>query len=214
MHPVDLITAVAKKIRDVGGFPTKTKVLKLLYLLDIEEYRKSQTTLTGFDWKFYKFGPWSAMYDDTLLAAVETGRISLNSPNADEGATFINPVTSVSMSEVLPSITQYMMAERIIEVWATKPSVELLDYVYFHTAPMKDARRNEPLDFNTVLTEERPARYKTLKSDAGEGELARKRREFQERLKARKPTVIPALDPPPRYDEQYWAALTKLEIDE
>ena len=49
MNLIDLIAAVATSVREGGGAPTKTKVLKLLYLLDIESYRKTEATLTGFD---------------------------------------------------------------------------------------------------------------------------------------------------------------------
>jgi hypothetical protein len=60
MAITDLISAVASYIAECGGAPTKTKVLKLLYLLDIEAFRKTQNTLTGFDWIFYLYGPWAA----------------------------------------------------------------------------------------------------------------------------------------------------------
>jgi hypothetical protein len=150
----DLIAAVATSVRDCGGAPTKTKILKLLYLLDIESYRKTSATLTGFDWKFYRFGPWTAEYDDALLAAVEANKVTLNAPNADEGATFINPTEGLALATVFPDIVQRLTAQKIIGTWAVRPMVELLDYVYFHTAPMKDAVRNEALNFSTIAKEE------------------------------------------------------------
>src|ERR1700680_717710 len=104
MNLTDLIAAIATCIRDSGGAPTKTKILKLLYLLDIESYRKSEATLTGFDWKFYRFGPWAASYDDALQAAVQTNKISINASNSDEGATFINPVEKLSLDRILPNV--------------------------------------------------------------------------------------------------------------
>jgi len=74
----DLISAVATFVRDSGGAPSKTKILKLLYLLDIESYRKTGATLTGFEWKFYKYGPWAESYDDALQAAAQANKILVN----------------------------------------------------------------------------------------------------------------------------------------
>ncbi|MFY9530755.1 MAG: hypothetical protein WBC04_13995 [Candidatus Acidiferrales bacterium] len=43
----DLALGVLNLLNDEGGFATKTKLLKLLYLADIEAYRDQQTTLTA-----------------------------------------------------------------------------------------------------------------------------------------------------------------------
>jgi hypothetical protein len=211
MSLTDLITAVAGSVRDCGGIPTKTKILKLLYLLDIEAYRKTRVTLTGFDWKFYKYGPWTAAYDDALQEAAQASKIVLNAPNDDEGATFINVTEKLPLAEVFPDIVQRLTAKKIIEAWASRPTVELLDYVYFHTAPMRDARRNEPLDFSTVEKEEPLLHYTGIKSKTDERETQRKRTELFKRLSSVRKSRIQPLDPPARYDEAYWAAVDKLE---
>src|SRR5690349_17047913 len=96
MNLTDLIAAVATSVRDCGGAPSKTKILKLLYLLDIESYRNTEATLTGFEWKFYKYGPWAASYDDALQAASQANKIVVSEREFDEGATFINPVERLS----------------------------------------------------------------------------------------------------------------------
>ena len=211
MNLTDLIAAVATGIRECGGVPTKTKILKLLYLLDIESYRKTGAALTGFDWTFHRFGPWAATYDDALQAAVQTNKISLNAPNAEEGATFINASERLPLSEVFPDIIQRLTAKNIIETWASRPMVELLDYVYFHTAPMRDAIRGAQLDFSTVMQEEKLPHYSGIKSKMDEKEIQRKRGELLRRLNAVLKSQIAPLDPPPNYDESYWAAVDKLE---
>ncbi len=211
MSLTDLISAVATFVRDSGGAPSKTKILKLLYLLDIESYRKTGATLTGFEWKFYKYGPWAASYDEALEAAVQTNKILVNEREADEGASFINPVERLPLSLVFPNVVEELTAKRIIETWAARPTVELLDYVYFHTAPMRDAVRNEILDFSILTREERLPHYTGIKSKADEKEIQRKRKELLKKLNATTKTPIAPLDPPPKYDEGYWSALEKLE---
>ena len=51
MNLAVLIPAVLSYVRARGGLATKTRLLKLLYLLDIEAFRKERTTLTGFNWR-------------------------------------------------------------------------------------------------------------------------------------------------------------------
>jgi hypothetical protein len=213
MNLTDLIAAIATAIRQFSGAPTKTKILKLLYLLDIESFRKSGVTLTGFDWKFYKYGPWAATYDDALQDAAEAYKITISSPSADEGATFINPTEPLALSIVFPRVVEESTAKRIIEAWAARPTVELLDHVYFHTAPMRDAIRNEALDFSTVNQEEKLFHYTGIKSQIDEKEKQRKRKELLRRLSSITKAPIAPLDPPPQYDESYWSALAKLESD-
>jgi hypothetical protein len=213
MNPTDLIAAVATAVREFGGAPTKTKILKLLYLLDIESYRKAGVTLTGFDWKFYRYGPWATSYDAVLQAAAQANKISINSPDADESATFVNPTQKVLLAAVFPSVVQELMAKRIIETWASRPTVELLDYVYFHTPPMRDAVRNEPLDFSTITREEKLPHYTGIKSQLDEKQKQRKRKELLRRLNSATKSPIAPLDPPPRYDADYWSALAKLDSD-
>ncbi len=213
MSLTDLIAAVATSVRDCGGAPTKTKILKLLYLLDIESYRKTRATVTGFDWKFYRYGPWAASYDEALQAATQSNKIVIDAPDFDEGATFINPTERLPLSQVFPDIIQELTAKKIIETWAARPTVELLDYVYFHTAPMRDAVRNEALDFSTLTREEKLPHYTGIKSKADEKEIQRKRQELLKKLSSSTKAPIAPLDPPPRYDESYWSALDKLESD-
>ena len=214
MNLTDLIAAVATAVRDCGGAPNKTKILKLLYLLYIESYRKTGVPVTGFDWKFYKYGPWAASYDGALQAAVQANKIFFNVREFDEGATFINPTERLPLSQVFPDIIQQLTAKKIIETWAARPTVELLDYVYFHTAPMRDAVRNQALDFSTLTREEKLPHYTGIKSKADEKELQRKRKELLTRLNSTTKAPIAPLDPPPKYDESYWSALSKLESDE
>src|ERR1700734_3918818 len=116
MYIADLIAAVSSSIHECGGAPTKTKVLKVLYLLDIDEYRRHKKTLTGFEWIFYLFGPWAATYDAALSSAEAANRIRIVQPQAsDEGATFINPIEHLPLTSVFPSFIQELRAKRIIE---------------------------------------------------------------------------------------------------
>jgi hypothetical protein len=214
MELTELIAAVASYIRECGGAPTKTKVLKLLYLLDIDAYRRTQQTVTGLDWIFYLYGPWSSSYDEVLDEAVGSDKIRITGPErGDEGATFINPSQIVPLDRVFPSVMQELAAKRIIEAWASRPTVELLDYVYFHTAPMQGAERGAALDFSILRREEPSPHYFGVKPKEDAKEISRKRKQLIESMKSLRKVEIAPLDPAPRYDDNYWSSVAKLESD-
>ena len=52
-----LITHLVVELRDMDAGFGKTKLVKLLYLIDVENWRRSRKTLTGLEWNFYHYGP-------------------------------------------------------------------------------------------------------------------------------------------------------------
>src|SRR5205809_8076838 len=59
-----LIRAILTRAQEQGGYVTKTKLFKYLYLIDIEYFRQKRALLTGFAWKFYHYGPWCQECED------------------------------------------------------------------------------------------------------------------------------------------------------
>lgn len=67
MTPAErLILYVIQGIRDEYAFPSRTKLLKILYLIDVEYFRRHRRTLTGCEWVFYHFGPYVHEYPRLL----------------------------------------------------------------------------------------------------------------------------------------------------
>lgn len=214
MNASSLIPAVLTYVRQVGGYATKTKLVKLLYLLDIEAYRINHSTLTGFDWVFHLYGPWAQEYETVLTDLQTIGAIALHSGSRNDLDTvFIDACESVPLSNPFPRFIDELRARRIIEAWAERPTGELLDYVYFHTEPMREARRGELLDFTSVLKEESPPEYRRAASGATPEDLKKQRRELREAMKsaASRPTSTPIFQP--RYDDEFWHAVDTIERD-
>jgi hypothetical protein len=206
-----LIPAISSYIRSKGGAPTKTKVLKLIYLLDVEFFREKHETLSGFEWIFYKFGPWTAQYDEVLEQLSMADKVRLNPPAAgDSEPTFVDPTNPVELSSVFPNFQDELKARRIVEVWADRPTVELLDYVYFHTAPMRTAERNHLLDFDTILQEEPPTDYRRDTSSLTPDELKKARKRFLSALSSA-PKVASGAFIEPAYGPEYWDAIETME---
>jgi Protein of unknown function (DUF4065) len=214
MNLAVLIPAILTYVRAKGGYTTKTKLLKLLYLLDIEAFREQRSTLTGFRWNFYKYGPWTPEYDDKLDELRRSGLIELRTGDKPELDTvFLDSVENVELSRAFPVFVEELRARRIIECWADRPTGELLDYVYFHTAPMREARRGDALDFNTVLAEEPAPEYERTSSKIPDGERKKKQREFQRLIKVASKQNPEPLFIEPRYDAEFWKAVETLDRD-
>jgi uncharacterized phage-associated protein len=113
--------------------PLKTRLVKLLYLAEIEYFRRTGKRLTNLDWKFHHFGPYAFALADYLgNPDIDSlvGSISAHPKNADHD---------------IQSCVAHVVHE-----WGDAELNTLLDYVYFETEPMQGAHRGERLDFSVV----------------------------------------------------------------
>ena len=176
----DLALAILTRIEEREGFANKTKLLKLMYLADIENYRATGETLTGFDWLFYLYGPWATEYDTLLEQLDSEGSINLEkwSVGTIEGER-VSARARVPLEKVGFSTEAFFRTQRQIDTWADSGIPKLLDYVYFQTEPMQNAEKMKPLDF-TKVSKEPPTLYRRLNSGTAPGEIQRLRRRFSE----------------------------------
>jgi len=176
-----LIAYLVARSRERDVTLTQTKLVKLLYLIDVERLASGRPPLTGLDWVFYHYGPYALelpsiiepLEDRTLtVTGYKDSRLYRAAPDAPSG-------------EEWPPATRRQV-DQVLRRFAPMELNELLDHVYFHTAPMRDARRGEPLDMARARSE-RPGRLEAplgapeLSGDAG-GRLAAWRRGRGERL--------------------------------
>ena len=54
-----LIAYLTDQVREQGGTPNKTALVKLVYLVDVECWRKLGKSATGLEWRFHHYGPYS-----------------------------------------------------------------------------------------------------------------------------------------------------------
>src|SRR4030042_3961436 len=47
-------------------FPAKTRLVKLLYLVEVEHYKHFQKRLTNLRWQFYHYGPYASEIEQVL----------------------------------------------------------------------------------------------------------------------------------------------------
>jgi hypothetical protein len=206
-----LFAAIASYAAEHGSSVTKTKLLKLLYLFDVEFYRVHRKIFTGFSWKFFHLGPWASEYDSTLEGIIATDALLEQFGKHD--TTFYRSPEYVDPAALRLSARDESILRGVLRRWATAQTSEILDYVYFDTEPMQNAIRNEPLDFS-LISEAQPLVYKRTSSGVSAKEIKKKRQIFQQKYAQMTANREAFFFAPPRYDEEFARAIATLETEE
>ncbi|MCI0348959.1 MAG: hypothetical protein L0Z53_05995 [Acidobacteriales bacterium] len=207
-----LIPAIASSVVEHGGYLTKTKLLKLLYLFDVEYFRIHRQTFTGFQWKFFHLGPWAREFDGLLQKLLAQDVLVEKASSRPEFDTkFLRSSESVGIGGLFQSYKDEGALKTILHRWGDKTTGEILDYVYFCTEPMEHGVRNEPLDFSRIA-EQRPPTYVRSSSGKNPREIKRTRERFWKDVEARTAVSQSKFDfTPPEYDEEYFDAVARLD---
>jgi hypothetical protein len=205
------MVAIVTWVVGQGSYVTKTKLLKLLYLFDVEYYRVHRQTFTGFSWKFFHLGPWAAEFDPTLAELVANDALVQQRSNSEFETFFYKPTERLDPREPFDNVKDEYILRGVLKNWGTLNTGEILDYIYFQTAPMEAAIRNAPLDFS-VIQPDKPVVYSRSSSGKTAAEIQRLRTKFQAQQAERKATQNqPFVFTPPKYDEEYLDGMAKLE---
>lgn len=213
MDLVRLIKAVLTRAYEREGYVTKTKLLKYLYLFDLEHYRRFGTTLTGFAWMFHFYGPWTKEFEDLYGDLVKRGHIQVKEAvRPDLEAEIVLPTERLDLADEVEDVSLELAFRRIVDTWAERRLGELLDYVYFHTEPMQRAVRGDQLDFSQV--ERGIQSSPTIAPQPSDrSAIERMRRAIAARRQQSVPSVPVRFTPPP-YDEHYFEALRGMDEDD
>jgi len=206
-----LIAAIVTWVIGEGSFVTKTKLLKLLYLFDVEYYWAHRQIFTGFGWKFFHLGPWAAEFDPTLDELVIKGTLLQQRSNNEFETAFYRSAERIDLREPFSNVKDEYILRGVLKLWGTRSTGEILDYVYFQTAPMEAGIRNAPLDFS-VIQPEKPTAYSRSSSGKTKAEVEKLRTKFEaEQAQRRANQNQPFAFTPPKYDDEYLNAMAKLE---
>jgi hypothetical protein len=144
-----LILYVVDQANDRDDTVTTIRLVKFLYLIDLEYYRIKRKTLTGFNWIFHLHGP----YAFEFIQIGEKIGYSLGREEFESGSKkgVIFTVDQPVLKPVWLGYTEESIIDRILEVWAGVDTKIMLDYVYNRTEPMMNAVRGQRLDFSKVV---------------------------------------------------------------
>lgn len=140
-----ILTAIVKESQSRSLKTTKTHVLKLIYLVEVEFFREHRRRLTDVVWVYYKYGPYVFNFDEYFDGKC----LSITTPFEDFSAISLNDFCDVGEIE--------SNAKRVIKKIVTKYGDcslnQLLDIVYYDTEPMMNVdKRLDKLDFSNIQT--------------------------------------------------------------
>lgn len=142
-----LIHLLVDRLAEANISVGKTRLVKLLYLMEVEYYRKNQTRLTNLDWVFLHYGPYTHELD-SLLGSPDLEVV----PRHLTDGRRLDQVTVSDRSRrvVKVAVELRRLAGEVVERWGGLQIELLLDYVYFETEPMMTASRGALLDFSSI----------------------------------------------------------------
>jgi antitoxin SocA-like protein len=148
-----LIAYIVAGARERRVTLNRTRLVKLLYLVDVESVRTRREPVTGVEWVFFDFGPHADELVD-LLEDLErrTALYRAVPDDAPDGEDWIAGTRRT--------------VDVVVERFAALPVNALLDHVYFRTGPMAGARRGEHLDVGRARDDAGPRRALPLRAPA------------------------------------------------
>ncbi|MCL5957820.1 MAG: Panacea domain-containing protein [Chloroflexi bacterium] len=113
----DLIRYILLRVREEEGNLGKTKLIKLLYLVDVEYYRRYEKTLTGLQWRFHHYGPYAAELEPLLKRLPDLEEDEVTTSKGHRAKTY---TTSTNLDQLEEKIDFSVRAhvDTIIKQWA------------------------------------------------------------------------------------------------
>jgi hypothetical protein len=144
----ELILYIVDKVADLGGYTTTIRLVKYLYLIDLEHYRRYGETLTDLKWIYYHYGPYTfSLPDIGSRLGFDLKQEEFHTKQGKSGILF-----RVQEPQELPgnvSFAAESMINGLLQIWSDQETSELLLYVY-NTEPVKQGIQGQELDFSKV----------------------------------------------------------------
>ena len=112
-----LIAHVITELADLGVGFGKTKLVKLLYLIDVENYRRRGATISGLTWRFYHYGPYAFEIDTALKELDLDIPQELVSTGTGHRATVFRPSRGLHprLNEFVSSQAELPLVDRVLK---------------------------------------------------------------------------------------------------
>jgi hypothetical protein len=205
----ELIKYIVGELSDRGLDFTKTTLVKLIYIADIEALRSGLPRISNLRWIFYKYGPYAFDFDEALRDLTGTDIDEL-AGFSTLGRPFFAYRRSPREEPARIPVEAKAVINRVLDRWGGESLNKILNYVYFETEPMQEAEWGKPLNLDMVRRRETLVRLADLLATKASPERAEHLRRLKEEFWSRAPAppddfVEPL--PAPRYDEVFFEGL-------
>lgn len=173
-----LVPYIVARARERRITLNRTRLVKLLYLVDVESVRTRRKPVTGVEWVFLDFGPHSERLVETLEELeARTALYRALDEDAPDGEDWLSGTRRT--------------VDSVVERFAALALNVLLDHVYFDTGPMAGARRGDALDMSRARDDPGPRRALPLRPPGCPADVEARLGAWRTRRLA-----APAIDPP------------------
>jgi hypothetical protein len=212
----DLLTYIVSELSERGFDVTKTALVKLLYLADLEALRLGVGRLSSVRWIFFKYGPYSFEIEDALRQ-ISGREIDEMAGISSLGKVYYRYRSSGHDVEWKLTPEERGIVNRVIDRWGGESLARILSYVYFETEPMAEADWGRPLSFNSVERRADRISFRDYLASRMDPQEVRRLAELKERFWAKesepkKDLVRP--EPEPRYDETFLEGIGLADSEE
>lgn len=145
-----LILLIARKSQNVDMTLTRTRLIKLLYLIDEAYYMRYGELYTGFKWVYWYYGPYS--HDLAPIREKMVGDTLGERPFEDgtkEGYAY-STEEDIDSGDLYGDVDVQLLVDRILNKWVEKSTGDVLSYVYDDSPPMWGVEKGESLKFENI----------------------------------------------------------------
>jgi len=143
-----LILYIVSQVEELGGYTTTIRLVKFLYLIDLEQQRRFGRTLTDLEWVYHLYGIYAFELPEIgAHLAFDLQHEEFISAEGHRGT-----LLHVARPQDFPpglSFGVEVLVNGLLRAWADQETADLLQYVY-RTEPMREALRGDRLDFSAV----------------------------------------------------------------
>ncbi|TKJ28839.1 MAG: hypothetical protein CEE40_10565 [Chloroflexi bacterium B3_Chlor] len=209
-----LIHYIVDQLDDLGAGVSKIRIVKLLYLIDVAYFRTRRQLLSSVEWIAYKYGPFAFEIDDAISAlGYKLEREELLTTDGYQAFVY-----RADEQPELPSAVDLgtkMLIDEVINGWAHENLNDLLNYVYFCTAPMERAKFGAALNFELIPP---PTGLRAASLEISDDKLERYRAELatlrEQRLGNLRDTSAALRERPISTDDDYRQAMERRDQQE
>jgi hypothetical protein len=150
----DLIRYITWEATQLSGALTKIRLIKFLYLADVYLFGLAERRATSYRWRFYHYGPWALDAQQDIEDSAQAGAIDAERRAREDD---VGEMTLYAARGPRPDLERAFglgfetQLKDSIRTWVRRPLNEFLDYVYFDTPPMREARRGDYLRFDREI---------------------------------------------------------------
>ena len=149
-------------IQNLSGKITKTQLIKLVYLMDLESVRFTGTQISNIKWKFHHYGPYDENLDGRLKKLEKNSTIVVQQKSKKDHPDdiyFLYQYTGKKIKYEFEPMKKQII-DTILSQYGSFTLDALLKYVY-ETEPMRKAKKGQYLNLKSLLNSESPESFKT-----------------------------------------------------